>query len=162
MLQLWCMPEGQTLGEDVHNFYPSITAANILATMLSAVRTQARPFTASRRPAVLVQARMSLAVLVDDLNKTQMKADAPKVEVGDSVRIGLAVQVNSNHQPFGNAAFSRQTIPNMCHAASYLSPVGDLSFRTMPSGLPSECVLVPCGAACLSSLWLNIASSKRH
>lgn len=46
-----------------------------------------------------MQAKTSLATLVQDLNKTQMKADAPKGQVGDSVRIGLAVQVNSNHHP---------------------------------------------------------------
>uniref|UniRef100_A0A7S0WPW1 50S ribosomal protein L19, chloroplastic n=1 Tax=Chlamydomonas leiostraca TaxID=1034604 RepID=A0A7S0WPW1_9CHLO len=58
--------------------------------MLAAARlpTAQRPFTASRRSAVLVQAKFPL---VQEIAKDMMKKDMPKVVVGDTVKVGVAV-----------------------------------------------------------------------
>lgn len=69
--------------------------------MLAAGRLlqQQRPFAAasrpappaSRRTAVCVQAKVSLAGLVQDIASTQLRKDLPAIGPGDSVKVSLAV-----------------------------------------------------------------------
>ena len=54
-------------------------------------RAAARPFTASRH-SIVPQASRGLAPLVKELGDAQLKANPPKLSIGDSVKFGLAVQ----------------------------------------------------------------------
>lgn len=54
-------------------------------------RTLARPFVASRRPTLVARAKFSPTTLVETLAKDQMKKTVPTLQIGDTIKLGLAV-----------------------------------------------------------------------
>ncbi|KXZ51194.1 hypothetical protein GPECTOR_13g681 [Gonium pectorale] len=102
--------------------------------MLSARPTTVRPFAASRRPAVAVQAKMSLHTLTQDLAKLQLKKEFPSVIVGDSVKVGLAVQE-------GNGKTRTQTLDGVLIAQHGAGTSKTLTFRRVFQGVGVELVM---------------------
>ncbi len=61
------------------------------ATRLPSAQRAFGPAVPAARPSVAVRARLSTAKLVETLGKDQMKTDLPRIQIGDSVKVGLAV-----------------------------------------------------------------------
>lgn len=96
-----------------------------------ASRVSVRPFAASRRPAVAVQAKMSLHTLTKEMSSLQLKKNLPSVTVGDSVKVGLAVQE-------GNGKTRTQTLDGVIIAAHGSGTSKTLTFRRVFQGVGVE------------------------
>ncbi|GIL83595.1 hypothetical protein Vretifemale_12384, partial [Volvox reticuliferus] len=98
-----------------------------------ASRPVVRPFTAGRR-SVAVQAKMSLHTLTQELSRSQLKKDLPSVTVGDSVKVGLAVQE-------GSGKTRTQTLDGIIIAEHGSDSSKTLTFRRVFQGVGVELVM---------------------
>ncbi|KAG2485029.1 hypothetical protein HYH03_016232 [Edaphochlamys debaryana] len=99
-----------------------------------ASRPTVRPFVAGRRPVVAVQAKMSLHTLRQDLAKSQLKPNLPSITVGDSVKVGLAVQE-------GNGKTRTQTLDGVIIGEHGSDSSKTLTFRRVFQGVGVELVM---------------------
>ncbi|PNH05220.1 50S ribosomal protein L19, chloroplastic [Tetrabaena socialis] len=102
--------------------------------MLAASRSAVRPFAASRRCCVAPVAKFSLHTLTQDFAKSQLKKDLPKVIVGDSVKVGLAVQE-------GNGKTRTQTLDGVIIAAHGADSSKTITFRRVFQGIGVELIM---------------------
>lgn len=101
---------------------------------------------ASRRPCVVVSAKVSLAGLVQDLSNLQLKANPTDVRVGDSVKLGIKVQE-------GNGKTRTQKLDGVIIAQHGGGTSKTLTFRRVFQGIGVELV-VPVHAPVLDSMEL--------
>lgn len=83
-----------SFGDESLNVLVTLVSKRV-AKMLLASRPGVRAFTsshASSRTMVAPRAALSTAKLVEDISKTMLKTNPPECRVGDTVRVGLAVQ----------------------------------------------------------------------
>lgn len=103
---------------------------------MQAVRS-VRPFgpaRASRCSTVRVQAKVSLAGLVQDIAKSQLRTDLPAVTVGDTVKVGLAVVE-------GNGKTRTQTVDGLIIGEHGGGIDKTMTFRRVFQGIGVELVI---------------------